>query len=209
MTWLKKRLKDLGLVRGGRSVQYSSLPDVQCAIEVKIKRYQAIPAFCTASDKSWVGPGNEASPLFCINYLFALIKLFIVLMNIISNPQLVCTVLRYKSSCACSMDSVLSDYQNWFQETIFEAQRPLWSSQWAINGVNAMATCMIASCDYCYAPLGVSSFLFSVVDKIACCWCSVCPPPIVLRLYIIAITSYKLYHRIYLICTQQKYGKFC
>ena len=28
------------------------------------KRYQALPAFCTASDKSWVGPGNEASPLF-------------------------------------------------------------------------------------------------------------------------------------------------
>ena len=103
-----------------------------------IKRYQAIPAFCTASDKSWVGPGNEASPLLCINYLFVLIKVFIVLMNIISNPQLVCTVLRYKSSCACSMDSVLSDYQNWFRETIFEAQRTLWSSQWAINGVNAM-----------------------------------------------------------------------
>ena len=31
-----------------------------------IKRYQAIPAFCTASDKSWVGPGSEASPLFVL-----------------------------------------------------------------------------------------------------------------------------------------------
>ena len=134
------------------------------------KRYQALPAFCTASDKSWVGPGNEASPLFCINYLFALIKLFIVLMNISWNPQLVCTVLRYKSGCACSTYSVVHFLWVWLRNnSIFEAQRTLWSSQWAINGVNAMATYMITSCDYCHAPLGVSSFSFSVVDKIACC----------------------------------------
>ena len=83
-------------------------PPMQPGHEANMKkRYQALPAFCTASDKSWVGPGNEASPLFCINYLFALIKLFIVLMNISSNPQLVCTVLRYKSGCACSTYSVV------------------------------------------------------------------------------------------------------
>ena len=54
-------------------------------------------------------------------------------------------------------------------------------------------TCMIASRDYCHAPLGVSSFSFSiqnvwemttVVDKIACRSCTACPPPIVLRLFI-------------------------
>ena len=54
-------------------------------------------------------------------------------------------------------------------------------------------TCMIASRDYCHAPLGVSSFSFSiqnvwemttVVDKIACRSCTACPPPMVLRLFI-------------------------
>ena len=54
-------------------------------------------------------------------------------------------------------------------------------------------TCMIASRDYCHAPLGVSSFSFSiqnvwemttVVDKIACRSCTACPPPTVLRLFI-------------------------
>ena len=56
-----------------------------------------------------------------------------------------------------------------------------------------MADLHEASCDYCHAPLGVSSFSFSiqnvwemttVVDKIACRSCTACPPPIVLRLFI-------------------------
>ena len=54
-------------------------------------------------------------------------------------------------------------------------------------------TCIIGSRDYCHAPLGVSSFSFSiqnlwemttVVYKIACCSCTACPPAIVLRLSI-------------------------
>ena len=53
--------------------------------------------------------------------------------------------------------------------------------------------CIIGSCDYCHAPLGVSSFSFSiqnvwemttVVYKIACCLCTACPPAIVLKLSI-------------------------
>ena len=54
-------------------------------------------------------------------------------------------------------------------------------------------TCIIGSRDYCHAPLGVSSFSFSiqnvwemttVVYKIACHSCTACPPAIVLRLSI-------------------------
>ena len=36
MTWLKKRLKELGLARRGPLVQHSDLPDVQHAIEVNM-----------------------------------------------------------------------------------------------------------------------------------------------------------------------------
>ena len=70
---------------------------------------------------------------------------------------------------------------------------------------------MIASCDYCHAPLGVSSFSFSilnvwemttVVDKIACSSCTACPPPIVLRLFIVDTISIKALR------TRQKYSKF-
>ena len=34
MTWLKKRLKELGLARKGAAVQCSAVPDVQVAIKV-------------------------------------------------------------------------------------------------------------------------------------------------------------------------------
>jgi hypothetical protein len=34
MTWLKKRIKELGLARKGPAVQYSAISDVQAAIEV-------------------------------------------------------------------------------------------------------------------------------------------------------------------------------
>ena len=34
MTWLKKRIKELGLARKGCAVQYSAVSDVQAAIEV-------------------------------------------------------------------------------------------------------------------------------------------------------------------------------
>ena len=59
--------------------------------------------------------------------------------------------------------------------------------------VYVMADLHITSRDHCHAPLGVSSFSFSiqnvwemttVVDKIACRSCTACPPPIVLRLFI-------------------------
>ena len=58
--------------------------------------------------------------------------------------------------------------------------------------LNEWPTCIIGSRDYCHAPLGVSSFSFSIqnawemttlVDKIPCRSCTACPPAIVLRLY--------------------------
>ena len=58
--------------------------------------------------------------------------------------------------------------------------------------------CIIGSRDYCHAPLGVSSFSFSiqnvwemttVVYKIACRSCTACSPVIVLRLSIADTTS--------------------
>ena len=78
--------------------------------------------------------------------------------------------------------------------------------------------CTIGSRDYCHAPLGVSSFSFSVqnvwemttmVYKIACCSCTACPPAIVLRLSIPdTISSATVYSQyVKALRTRQKHGK--
>ena len=79
--------------------------------------------------------------------------------------------------------------------------------------------CIIGSCDYCHAPLGVSSFSFAiwnvlqmttVVDKIACRSCTACPPLIVLTLFIADTISSATICRQYvkILHTRQKHGKF-
>ena len=79
--------------------------------------------------------------------------------------------------------------------------------------------CTVGSRDHCYAPLGVSLFSFAiqivwemttVVTKIACRLFTVCPPPIVLRLFIADTISLATIFRHYIKihCTWQKQGEF-
>ena len=85
--------------------------------------------------------------------------------------------------------------------------------------VQQWPTCIIGSRDYCHAPLGVSSFPFSiqniwemttVVYKIASHSCTACPPAIVLRLSITdTISSATVYSQcVKALRTRQKHGKF-
>ena len=74
--------------------------------------------------------------------------------------------------------------------------------------------------DYCHAPLGVSSFSFSMqnvlemttnVDKIACCQSTLCPEAFVLRRFIVNTI---IFATVYGYCvkvlrTRHKYDKFC
>ena len=105
----------------------------------------------------------------------------------IKNHKILCTRISHQCS---------NGTNNWPPPTVQEQElRSVYYSsskvQW--SGVPEWPTCMIASRDYCHAPLGVSSFSFSiqnvwemttVVDKIACRSCTACPPPMVLRLFI-------------------------
>ena len=109
-------------------------------------------------------------------------------------------MLTSNFSCFCVLVTVVRVFT---ASTPEEAQVPLNCDRFARSScANAFCrhvpalewpTGMIASRDYCHAPLGVSSFSFSiqnvwemttVVDKIACRSCTVCPPPMVLRLFI-------------------------
>ena len=87
------------------------------------------------------------------------------------------------------------------------------------RGVYQWPICIIGSRDYCHAPLGVSSFSFSVqnvwemttvVYKIACRSCTVCPPVIVFRLSIAdTISSATVYSQcVEALRKRQKHGKF-
>ena len=85
--------------------------------------------------------------------------------------------------------------------------------------IHRWPTCIIGSRDYCHAPLGVSSFLFSIqtvwemttmVYNIACHSCTACPPAIVLRLSIAdTISSATVYSQcVKALRTRQKHGEF-
>ena len=80
-------------------------------------------------------------------------------------------------------------------------------------------TCIIGSRDHCHAPLGVSSFSFSVqnvwkmttvVYIIACCSCTACLPATILRLSIADTISSATLYRQYVkaLRRQQKHSKF-
>ena len=86
-----------------------------------------------------------------------------------------------------------------------------------VNYLQQWPICIIRSRDYCHAPLGVSSFSFSiqnvwemttVVYKIACHSCTACPP--VLRLSIAdSISSATVYSQcVKALHTRQKHGEF-
>ena len=93
-------------------------------------------------------------------------------------------------------------------------------NEWGIYGLigGEWPICTIGSCDYCHTLLGGSSFFFAiqnvwemttVVDKIACCLCTACPLPIVLRLFIAdtisSVTVCSQYAKT--LCTRQKHSK--
>ena len=90
---------------------------------------------------------------------------------------------------------------------------------WSGDETRQWPTCIIGSRDYRHAPLGVSSFSFSiqnvwemttVVYKIACHSCTACPPAIVLRLSIAdTISSATVYSQcVKALRTRQKHGEF-